>query len=129
MRRLLIGSAAAVGAAAVLALAFKLAGPAARWWYDWRHPPLAGTDETSLGASIVAEREGERLRRFGRDYARVRAELDAARGRGFNVAALERRLSRAVDAARRGEYQDASLILNRVEFEMPRGSPPRSSRP
>jgi len=72
--------------------------------------------------SLVIEEESLRRKRasFAIGYRRVFAMLEAARGQGLNVSALEPKMSSAAAMAKDGNFDLARRLLNAIEVQIPR---------
>lgn len=116
-----------LAAAALIALilaADRFGGYPRQWFDEWRHPPVG---QAAGGDDIAAALDGHQSRRLHRLYARVSAEIAAARAQGLDVTGLQE----AADACVRLDtprYRDAAFErLNRLSMAVPQR--PSRTRP
>ena len=86
------------------------------------HPPgpPPHTKPLPYGSEILQKHESDMVRRVTQEYARVKALVDEARGRGADVSNLDRLLFASVSFARQKRYDHALTLLNRIEMSVPR---------
>jgi hypothetical protein len=112
-------SLAAAGIVVLLLLADRFGGHAARAFDLWRHPYVGAA---SGGEDITAELERQRSVHFRALYARVSAEIAAARDKGLDVGNLQQTADSLLAFDNPRYRTVATDRLNKLRLAVPQSS-------
>lgn len=111
-------AAGVLGMCAALVLGDRYRGTLTAW--GRKAQPPAKTDPLGLGGEILNRRERLQINEVSQQYGRVKVLLDVARGKGEDVAKLDRLLVFSLALARQKKYEQALTLLNRISMDIPR---------
>ncbi|MBI5200382.1 MAG: hypothetical protein HY925_02245 [Elusimicrobia bacterium] len=86
--------------------------------------PRMQTGALPLGGEIAGARESREINKVSAEYGRVKVLVDVARGKGADVANLDKMLTFSLSLARQKKYDQALTLLNRIEMDIPRPKEP-----
>ncbi|MBI4387075.1 MAG: hypothetical protein HY551_06810 [Elusimicrobia bacterium] len=120
MRRLILVATGCLVLAGLLWAGLRFGGNLTARRERWRYPAPKGPSVTPMGREILEKRGEAWVRRFTKSYDGVLLKLTEAQRQGFDISGFEPKVARAVEAARQGRYQDALMLLNVIEVQIPR---------